>query len=388
MIAWFKKDTSENVLVLHIDSGSVGVALMHRAKGLPSEIVYKTRVLFSAPVDSTEQPLEDSMIKALSKALLRVLNNAPAILKKRGLETKVKRALVTLSSPWIVSSLNTLNIDQEKSFTLDSKLILEAIRREEEALRQKTSPQYNSKNDFFESTFVKLRVNGYKATLPALEKTKNAQIDFITNASSKELIRSIENEILKSFSVERGIFLQGFMFAYFKVLSQVFHHLHSSLLINVSNESTEMLFVEHDNLKLLTSLPLGPVPGAQWIKDKLNLPLPIAESYLELFSSGDFSPQTMIMLEPIINSMKQEWRDSWKKKTEKFPRLNNSLYAVFLTSLPKHHNVSKLFLESVLPNKNVVILGEDNKFTSEITKSPAGEAVDENLAIACFYDTI
>lgn len=361
---------------------------MHRAKDLPSEIIYKTRVLFHSGENPTEKFLEGAMLKALSLALERILKNAPALLKERGFKTKVNRAVISLSSPWVVSNLKTSELKQEKQFVLDSKTIREAILQEEEILKQESISKSNEENEFFESAFVGLRVNGYQTNLPIRDKVTNAQIDFILNISKKKVIQKIEEEITKSFSVEEGISLLGFMFIYFKVLSHVFQTLHSSLLINITNEATEILFVEHNNPRLLTSLPVGPISLARRIKDKLKIELPLAESYLKLFVRGDLDSQTMSKLEPIINSAKDEWMQAWDNKTDKFPNLAKSPYAVFLTSLPKHQDISKAFLESVLPNKNIVILGQDNKFTSEITKSPEGEGVDENLAIASFYDTI
>jgi len=388
MISWFKKDLSENILVLHIDSGGVGIAFVYKAKDLSSEIIYKTRVSFSLIDDPKTKSLEPLMLKALEEALIQTLNNTSKIFKQRGLKIKINRALVTLSSPWVVSNLNILNINEEKPFVLDSKMILEAIHREEEVIRKNILPKLDQENEILESSLMRLRIDGYKASLPIIGKVKNVQIDFITNILSKELIRKIEDTIIKTFSFEQKIFLQGFMFAYFKVLSHVFQHLHSSLLVNISDEVTEILFIEHNHPKLFISFPFGPISSARLIADKLKLPLPIAESYLELFISGVLDLQTETKLEPIINSIRQEWKTSWKEKTEKYPNLSHSLYAVFLSSLPKHHNISKFFLENVLSNKNVIILGQDNKFTSEIIKSPKGETVDEDLAIACFYDTI
>jgi len=316
------------------------------------------------------------------------LKNAPVLLKERGFKTKTNRAIIALSSPWVISNLKTSELKQEKRFVLDQKIIRESILQEEEILKQEFISKSTEENEFFESAFVGLRVNGYQTNLPIRDKVNNAQIDFILNISKKKVITRIEEEITKTFSVEQGASLQGFMFIYFKVLSHVFQTLHSSLLINISNEATEILFVEHNNPRLLTSLPIGPVSLARRIKDKLKIELPLAESYLKLFVSGDLDSQTTTKLEPIINSAKEEWIQAWDNKTEKFPNLAKSPYAVFLTSLPKHRGVSKMFLESVLPNKNIVVLGQDNKFTSEITKSPEGGGVDENLAITCFYDTI
>lgn len=388
MSSWFHIDHSENVLALHIDSGSVGVALMHCTKDLPSEIIYKTRVPFHSGERPTEKFLESAMIKALSSALEKVLKNALILLKEREFKTKVDRTIISLSSPWVVSNLKTSELKEEKRFVLDSKVIREAILQEEEIIKKESVSKSNEENEFFESAFVGLRVNGYQTNLPIKDKVNNAQIDFILNISKKKIIHRIEEEITKSFSVEEGISLQGFMFIYFKVLSHVFQTLHSSLLINITNEATEILFVEHNNPRLLTSLPMGPISLSRRIKDKLKIGLPLAESYLKLFVSGDLNSQTMSELTPIINDAKREWMEVWENKTDKFPNLAKSPYAVFLTSLPKHQSISKMFLENVLPNKNIIILGQDNKFTSEITKSPEGEAVDENLAITCFYDTI
>ncbi len=388
MSSWFHIDHSENVLALHIDSGSVGVALMHRMKEHPSEIIYKTRVPFHSGENPTEKSLENAMIKALSLALENVFKNAPPLLEERGFKTKTNRAVISLSSPWVISNLKTSELKQEKRFVLDSKIIREAILQEEEIIKQESVSKSNEENEFFESAFVGLRVNGYQTNLPIGDKVNNAQIDFVLNISKKKLIHRIEEEITKLFPIEDGVSLQGFMFIYFKVLSHVFQTLHSSLLVNITNEATEILFVEHNNPRLLVSLPMGPVSLARRIKDKLKIELPLAESYLKLFVRGELDSKTLLKLEPVINSVKEEWMQAWDNKTKKFPNLAKSPYAVFLTSLPKHQDISKMFLESVLPNKNIVVLGQDNKFTSAITKSPEGETVDENLAITCFYDTI
>jgi hypothetical protein len=383
---WRKRDLSENILVIHIDSGSVGAALMHKAPDATSEIIYKTRISFLSTDAPTVESLEKPMLGALSEALTQLSKNGLMVLKDRGFVTKIHRASVALSSPWIVSSLKIANVHSDEPFSLDSHVIKDAMLREEEKMRGESKTLGG--DEMFESAFVGLRVNGYKTHFPVSQKVTDAEIDFVLNAARKDLIKRVGDELHKHFSPEKGIALQGFMFAYFTVLSHVFQNLHSSLLINITNEATEILFVEHGNPRLLTSIPFGPVTIARKIKDRLNMPLPVSESYIQLFASEVLNLQSTIKFEPIIAMQKDEWKALWTVKAERHPSIAKSPFAVFLTTHPKYKKIAKLFLEGVLPDKNIVVLGEDSTFTQKITKSPEGGDVDENLAIACFYDTI
>ena len=381
MSSWFRKDKSENILVIHIDSASVGLSIMQKSHGVKASIIYKIRVNFENR-SAGAKPTEETMFRALDQVLEHFSVDG---FKKLGGESdsRIKQVLVALSPPWVESSLNTAPLRSDKSFVLNKRTIHEAIEKSEEALRASSKEK-----EVFGTTFLNLEANGYKVTTLDPQKVPEADISFLANISDRTTLHTIQEKVGETLHFDPRVTFQGFMFIFYTVLSSVYQNLHSSLLINITDEETEILFVEHGNPRLLTSMNMGPLSLVRRIAEEFKIDLSIAESYVRLFTLGMFDPNVTMKLDKIISAEKVEWKKLWDKKSEKLPSLAKSPYAIFLSTAPKHRDTSKLFLEDVLPNKNIVILGQDNKFTSLITKSPEGEDVDENLAIVCFYDTI
>jgi hypothetical protein len=380
-------DSGENTLVIDIGSGSAGASLVHTHEhGLP-EILASARTSFVVANAPSGEALENALISALRNTL-GALSSKTGLLKERGFSASVSKALIALSSPWVTTHLKTVIIEREESFKLEESSIEAIIAEEKELFASKLKDSFESESEVFESALTNLYVNGYEAKGPPKDKVKKAEISFLLSAAEKDLLWKIENELIKSFGLKRGVAHQSFMYCYFKVLSHSFQSLHSALLINMTSEMTDVLFLRHGNSALSASLPFGPAHIAREVAAKLGIPQEIADSYLSVFATGSFDKVNTDAIDSVLLSVEDKWSKLWRSMGESIPEGGSVPYSIFLIAPSGYEKLMKTFLESVLPGKHIVVLGETNAFTKELVKAGADIAPDEALYLLSSFSNL
>lgn len=382
-----RKASGENTLVIDIASGSTGAALVHvGSDGLP-EILARARTPFFLSAGPTKGALENAMLVSLRATLGSVAKSTPA-LSAKGAGSAIERAVISFSSPWISSHLKTVIIAKEKNFSFTKSVMDSIIDEEKELFLSSLKESFEEESEVFESVVTNLYLNGYETNNPAKGKVKNAEMTFLLSATTKELLAKIEEELIKSVGVKRGVALHSFMFAFYKVLSHSFHSLHSALLINMTSELTDILFLRHGNSALSASLPFGPASIARSVSERLGIPIELGYSYLSLFASGSFDQATMEAVDTVFTEVESKWQSMWKSMGESIPEGSSVPYSVFLIVPNGSEKIVKTFLTSVLPGRNVILLGETNAFTKELVKAEPEMLRDESILVLSSFSNI
>lgn len=360
--------TPHTALAVDIASESVGVAFVYKKQDSLPEIIAEARIPFFLEKAQTTKIIEEAMISALKEALMRV---ASAAIRKRNdshWPKHVESAVVALSSPWVVSKLVPVSFIPEKNLKLDHDSIINLLGDEKRNFKHDLDSKYNSEHEI-SVEITSISANGYEITSSVLKKGIPTEIGFMLGASDKEIIRKIEEEIVRTFGVKRGMSLVSYMFPFHKVFSKAFQNLHSALFIKMTGEITDLLMTGKRHPLGSTSIPFGPATIARRIKTELNIPLAVAESYLSLFAASALDMPTMRAIDKILVSIEEDWKKLWDGVTRDILTANNTPQTVVLLVEPSYAGISKTIVETVLPGKEIILIRKEHGFTKEIVKN-------------------
>lgn len=377
-----RKNPGENILVIDISSGSTAAAFAHTKVGSLPEIIAQVRTPFTGGKNQG-----DAMLASLHTSLTAIAGKVP-LLVERGFSGSVDKAVVAFSSPWITSDLKTVIIEREQSFILDKSSIKDVMLEEKELLLSRLAEGSKQEVNVFESALTSLYLNGYESPGPVDHKIKKAEVSFILSAIDKKLLYTIENEIIKSVGIKRGAAFHSFMYIYFKVLSQAFQSLHSALLINMTHETTDVLFIRHGNAGLKATLSFGPSVIGRAIAARLGVPQEIAHSYLSLFAMGAFDRETTESIDKALTDVEERWKTEWRSMGESIPEGKDVPYSIFLVVPEGFQRLMKTFLESVFQERRMVIIGDTNTFTKELVSASSSGKKDEKITILSSFSNM
>lgn len=384
---FFGKKKGRNTLVLDISSGSTSAAIVCTHTQDVPEIITRVRTPYFVRGEPNGENLEKAMLTSLRTTLEFVLAQAP-ILKSRGLESRIDKGLVTLSSPWADSYLKTVHVEKEKAFIFDMEALIQTINNERDSFQKKLKENFEEEGEIFESAVMDLYLNGYSAPSPTREKVKEVEISFILSATTKDFLSKIEAEIAKSLAIRNGIVFHSFLFAFYKVLSHSFRNLHSALLINMTSEITDILFLRHGKSAINASLPFGPATIARSVAERLRIPLEIAYSYLALFAEGSLDKATTDSVDAIIVEREDQWRALWSNFGQRIQDETDVPYSIFLVVRSSFGRLMETFLQSVFPNRNIIVVGDTNTFTKELVRGDTENMGDEKILILSSFSNI
>ncbi len=376
MSPWFSGKKDFNILVVDISSGSTSGALVATSEGKVPRVL----TAFESEYNFKVKDASFSPDKAVLTSLGGVLD---FIVKKVSLMKKVRvdKAVITFSSPWVDSYLKTVEIKKEEEFVFDKKFMLGVINEEKSIFQNSLKESFAEESEIFESAVMDLYMNGYPASEPKSEKVSEVEISFILSASTKDLLTKIEDQIIRTLALKKGVVMHSFMYVFYKVLSHSFNNLHSALLINMTTHITDVLFLRHNNLALNANLPFGPASIIEAVAGKLNIPREVASSYLTLFAEGALDKTTTESIDRILTENETVWRDMWSDVSQKIMQSAEVPYSIFLVTDPKFGKLMKTFLESVFPDKNIILIGDTNTFTRELVENSAKESKDERILL-------
>lgn len=387
MALWFKSHRGTNTLVIDISSGSTSAAIVCNHKSKVPRVIASIDTPYNFGTVGNSISPDGAMLKSLKASLKFVLDKMLET-KLSNEDSKIDKALVTFSSPWIDSYLKTTKISKEKEFIFDEKFLYKVIGDEKGNFQNKLKDTFKEESEIFESAVMDLYLNGYAALEPKKEKVSDVEISFILSASTKDLLAKVEDEIIRSMAVKKGIAMHSFMYVFYKVLSHSFRNLHSALLINMTTNVTDLLFIRHNNSALNATLPFGPASITESLAEKLNIPSEVANSYLALFADGTLDQLTTDLIDKELTEKEVVWKDMWTEVSARIMESADVPYSIFLITTPNFGKLMKTFLDSVFPDKNIILIGDTNTFTRELVESGAKDCKDEKILLLSSFSNL
>ncbi len=93
-------------------------------------------------------------------------------------------------------------------------------------------------------------------------------------------------------------------------------------------------------------------------------------------------------IDKIITEREATWKAIWEGVGKKIVDNNDVPYSIFLLTPYGFGKLMKIFLESVFPNRKIILLGDTNRFTRELVQGDTKNVEDENITILSSFSNL
>ena len=315
---WNKKesdDKGELVLVFDIGSASVGGALFRKRKsGIPQ--IVKT---FREPIILEKNIDIDQFLLSTAKSLDIIVNK----IYKTGVGAP-SGIFCFLSSPWHVSETRVISLKKNTPFMFTTKLADDLIKKEISLFEDEHLVEYAHADNAVRSIElknIKTMLNGYETPKPLDQKTKELEMTIFISISPEQVLKKIEETIMRHFHFE-AIKFSSFVMASFAVVRDMYIHEDGFLLIDIGGEVTDISMIKKNALRGSISFPLGCNFIVRGIASALSSSPSEAKSLISLSKDGHAAESVVKKLEPALTKLKAEWLDKFQ---ESLSNLSNDI---------------------------------------------------------------
>jgi cell division ATPase FtsA len=370
--------SKENTLLIDIASGSVAVSIINNQKDKVPEIEFSQRLTFDIGNENS-QSIEARMLQALKNTLITASKVGVKNLKAKGHPTNIDKVLVSFTSLWFVPKLITRTIEDNKGIRLTQTHLNSLLKKEEEDFKKDLKEAYKEENEVFECEIIGVSANGYHLDNWINKLATSFEITFLLSGTTKGLVRNIEDLALSTFGIKKGIATHSITSILSKIISHSFPNIHSALLVDLSGETTTLLFIHEKVGQKKVMIPFGTASLIRKISENLILPIPIAESSLSLYIKDLLNEDSIKDLNKVFKEAEEEWAlpQTLNPHTKEFGIPQN----IFLITDTKYGDVGKVILKDIFPDKEIILLDCQNGFVKECIKNNGDNQTDGHLAI-------
>lgn len=382
-MSFFSSSKTENTLLLDIGSTSVAAALTHNEKGKSPIMDFSIRLPFNKRVAGDERDIENQMLITLKEVLTQTFNIGLKQISKKSRPKDIDSVLIGLSSLWYTSKLESKLIEDKNSIKLSQNKLQSLLNTEKKAFSEELKEIYINGGEIFEADILGVSANGYRIDNWLNKSATSFNVTYLLSAAPQKLIQKIEDQIIGSFGTRRGFSFNSINSLLSKLIFHSFKNIHSALLVDLSGDTTNLLFIHDGIAEKNRHLSFGISSLIRNISDNLLLPMPIAESSLVLYAKGVLNDETIKELNKVFSESEDEWalREALKSKdgTPQTPQ------NIFLVSDTPYASIAKTILQDIFPDREVIILDCQNGFLKECIQSQDGGSADGHLAVLGTY---
>lgn len=297
----FSKPAAHSVLLVDLASSSVGIGLYGVRDGRVPELAFTTRVPFAYRADFNHSLIVEACMQALREALSVTLKQGPSRLMAKGYPVSLNHAIISFSSPWYLSELGN----------------------DTGEFHRRVEDLYGAKMEVFESELG------------------------VMSASEKRFIRRIEDEIIRTFGIEKGIGLSSFTFMFSRVISHAFHGIDPAIFVDMTGHTTDVLNLHSGKYHGSFSIPAG----THKLRHEGKIP----------------------------------WDDFWCHINDK---CDKSFTAGNIFLIADEYDLARENLLRVMPNARIIPFGRSHGFLGEMVRVDPTLTPVERLAILATYSNL
>lgn len=239
--------------LIDIGSGSVGVGIVEsNASQETPKLLYTHREQMRISVgESDREELLRKIREALFSAGLALSTEGLQKLTAHNKKAKIKRILVTCSSPWAHTISRRVSYQNEKAFKVTKSLIADlesdAAEKAEEELQESAIVGELGLRTVERST-VDTKINGYSTNTPEGKKGNEVELSHIIGLIPEEILETVY-EIQEKILTDTDLSAHTFMFVNYCVARDILTDMDSFGIVDVTGETTEIGIVEDDLLR-------------------------------------------------------------------------------------------------------------------------------------------
>lgn len=234
----------QSVVLIDIGSSAVGGGYVHYEEGKLPVIYYTVRL----PIEKREgEELKSAMLRTLDLVGNELIETGAPTLRRETGSGHIDGVLVSVSSPWQETKVRTETINPGKPFTFTKRILSEAVSSNAHIPEGRVS--------FGESVIATI-LNGYDIPNPIGKKVSRAEVVVLSSTLEKDATDEIRARIRKLY-LTHTITFTAFAPVAYAVLRDTYPHERDFLVLEVSNESTNLAFVKGGLLVDVGTLPNG-----------------------------------------------------------------------------------------------------------------------------------
>ncbi len=276
-----RKETPERVhVVIDIGSGSVAVALVHTKEDATTDFLWSHREYILTKGYTDIKELLRDIHTALMNALLEFGSNGLRTLQGELRPKDIEGILVTVSAPWAHTATQVVRFEKEEPFTVSDEFIDDLIKTSKKETEESQKQIAALGLQTISETVAEITLNEYVVADPDGKEAKAVTVSIITSAVQEKIISSVQEGIEK---ILPGVSISFFSFidVLYKTLKILKPHTSEIVIVDVTDEASEVGIVRDDVLRHCNFAPAGLYSIARNISAELGLPKEEAYSLLK-----------------------------------------------------------------------------------------------------------
>lgn len=255
-----RSDRPEPVVLIHIGSASVGVALAEIGGPIPSVhftargmLPFQDRLDYDRFFEATFTTLE-SLLKSLTT------EGVADFTKSKGYAPHITKVGLVLSSTWYVSKTLVLSEVKDKQFRVTSEVLrdLAASGRKafETEIRAGTYPHIGTDAVVLEESLVDASLNGYSTHDPLQKMTKDLKVSLLVSlmsASFSDRVFETIDRVMSGYTLHP----HSYGLTAYSIIRDLFPEEKSFLIVDIDGELTDVAVVKDEVLSESISFPCG-----------------------------------------------------------------------------------------------------------------------------------
>ena len=300
-------------LVIDLGNASLAGSLTRFSPGHPPEALFTIRVPFIISGHAHPEKLETTLLSQLHEVLDTIHQKAFQHEFFKTHDKKISRILVVCASPWYVSRTKKVTVSNPKSFFVTKTFLDDVLTKEADLFSTELSSgahgeQYINGVTVMEKTIVDAKINGYSLQNPIGQKTTLCDVILYLGLGSTPMIRAVNDQILKFFPVNApSILWHSFPLVAYTSLQKIFPHERDYLLCDVTGEVTDVTRVSDGVVAETVSFPSGKFFLIRKLMQVLDVPAPVAQSFLHLHGEGTVASEMGQKIDVVLADAEREW---------------------------------------------------------------------------------
>ena len=240
----FSKGGGASVALVDITSSSVGGALAHISPASQPILYYVNR----EPIEQRDnEELSVAMLRTLEQVASKLIAEGAPVLHQEIKSGSIDRVYVSVGTPWQATTVRTEHVNETKPFVFTKAFLTEAVR--------KSSAVKEGYLLSGESVIATL-LNGYEVVHPFGKKVTRAELIVLSSLIEKKIADAIESTLRNTYHTH-ALTLTAFAPIVYTAFRDLFPHEKDFLVVNVSGEATDVVFIKRSILVDVASEPHG-----------------------------------------------------------------------------------------------------------------------------------
>jgi len=239
----FSSKNQTSVILIDIGSSSVGAGFALYAPGATPSMYYSVRL----PIEP--RPNEDidiAMLRTLEAVHGYVLKEGAPTMKREVGSAHVDNILVSVAAPWQNTTVKTHTIAPGKKFTFTKSMLSDIVSG---TLIPKDSVSSG------ESVIATI-LNGYETSDPFDKEVTRADLVILSSSLKRTVTEAIKESVRGAYHTSAIIFTAFAPVAY-AILRDLYPHERDFLILDVTGEATDLVFVRSGLILQVETLPQG-----------------------------------------------------------------------------------------------------------------------------------